>query len=131
MNLEKFLELVFNNPDNIRIEYSNINGKETCFVNGVSVLEKEKTFDDRPIKEKIARYKENLNYLDEWIWNLVIDEANNRCFNLSEMDKILKLDSYTEQEALQASNTIDLMSELINEILKQEVQSLTDLMERF
>ena len=47
------------------------------------------------------------------------------------MDRILKLDSYTEQEALQASNTIDLMSELISEILKQEVQSLTDLMERF
>ena len=121
MNLEKLLELVFNNPDNIRIEYSNVNGKETCFVNGVSVLEKEETFDDQPIKEKIARYKENLNYLDEWVWNLVIDEANNRCFDLSEMDRILKLDSYTEQEALQASNTIDLMSELINEILKQEV----------
>ena len=109
----------------------NVNGKETCFVNGVSVLEKEETFDDQPIKEKIARYKENLNYLDEWVWNLVIDEANNRGFDLSEMDRILKLDSYTEQEALQASNTIDLMSELINEILKQEVQSLIDLMERF
>ena len=131
MNLEKLLELVFNTPDNIRIEYSNVNGKETCFVNGVSVLEKEETFDDQPIKEKIARYKENLNYLDEWVWNLVIDEANNRCFNLPEMDRILKLDSYTEQEALQASNTIDLMSELINEILKQEVQSLIVLMERF
>lgn len=131
MNLERLLELVFSNPDNLRVEYSNINGKETCFVNGINVLKKEETFNDQAIKEKISLYKENLKYLDEWIWNLVIDEATNRNFNLSEMDRILDLDSYTQQEALQASNTIDIMSDLINEILKQEVQALIDLMERF
>lgn len=95
MNLERLLELVFSNPDNLRVEYSNINGKETCFVNGINVLEKEETFNDQAIKEKISLYKENLKYLDEWIWNLVIDEATNRNFNLSEMDRILDLDSYT------------------------------------
>ena len=100
MNLEKLLELVFSNPDNLRIKYSMINGKETCSVNGINVLEKETTFDDQEIKEKISSYKENLNYLDEWVWNLVVDEATNRNFNLSEMDRILNLDSYTEEEAL-------------------------------
>lgn len=131
MNLERLLELVFSNPDNVSIEYSNINGQEKLIVNGEDLLEPRETFDDHLIKEKIARYKESLNYLDEWIWNLVIDEAANRNFNLPEMDRILNLDSYTKQEALQASNTIEIMSELINEILKQEVQSLIDLMERF
>lgn len=130
MNLEKLFELVFSNPNNLRVEYSLADGKETCFVNGINILERE-VFDDRAIKDEISRYKENLNYLDEWVWNLVMDEAANRNFNLLEMDRILNLDSYTEEEALQASNTIDIMSSLINEILKQEVQSLIDLMERF
>lgn len=130
MNLERLFELVFSNPDNLRVEYSLVDGKETCFVNGINILERE-VFCDRAIKEEISRYKENLNYLDEWVWNLVMDEAANRNFNLLEMDRILNLDSYTEQEALQARNTISIMSDLINEILKQEVQSLVDLMERF
>lgn len=131
MNLEKLFELVLTSPNNISIEYSNINGQERLVVNGEDLLEQKETFDDSDIKRRIFLYKENLKYLDEWVWNLVIDEAANRNFNLSEMDRILNLDSYTEEEALQASNTIGIMSELINEILKQEVQSLIDLMERF
>ncbi len=131
MDLEKFFELVLKNPDNISIEYSNINGQEKLIVNGEELTKEKESFDDSKIKKQIKSYKENLNYLDEWIWNLVIDEAKNRHFNLPEMDRILSLNSYTEDEALQAHNTIGIMSELINEILKQEVQSLVDLMKRF
>ncbi len=132
MDLENLFKLVLNNPTNISIEYSNINGKEKLLVNGKDLTEKkDKTFDDSAIKTEIKLYKENISYLDEWVWNLVIDEANNRYFNLKEMDRILSLDSYTEEEAAQAHNTIEIMKDLINETLKQEVQSLVDLMERF
>lgn len=134
IDLEQLLQLVFNNPNNIDIQYSNVNGKESFIVNGQDILKNEaleESFDDSRIKEKIKLYKENLNYLDEWVWNLVIDEAANRNFNISEMDKILNLNSYTKEEAIQADNTIDIMCDLIQEILEQEIQALNNLIERF
>ena len=41
MNLEKFLELVLTNPDNISIQYSNINGEEKLIVNGKDLSKEE------------------------------------------------------------------------------------------
>ncbi len=134
MNLEKLFELVLKNPDNISIEYTNINGSEKLIVNGEDLTdekEKTKSYDDSKIKNKIARYKKSISYLDEWVWNLVIDEASKRGYNLKEMDKGLNLESFTAQDALYASNVIEMMTEVIQDTLKQEVQSLVDLMERF
>ena len=129
MNLDKFLEMVFNNPDNISIEYSNINGKEKLIVNGKDMLEQK--FDDSDIKNRISLYKENIGYLDEWIWNVVIDEATKRNFNLSEMDKILNLESFTKEQAEQAKNIIVIMNELIRDIPDTVIQSMVTLKERF
>lgn len=134
MDLEKLFELVLKNPDNISIKYTNINGNEKLIVNGEDVTdekEETKSYNDSEIKNKIAQYKKNISYLDEWVWNLVIDEASKRGYDLKEMDKGLNLESFTAQDALYASNIIEIMSEVIQDILKQEVQSLVDLMERF
>lgn len=131
MNLEKLFELVLKTPDNISIEYSNINGNEKLIVNGEDLTDEKESYDDSEIKNKIAEYKKNISYLDEWIWNLVIDEASKREYNLKEMNKGLNLKSFTAQDAHYANNVIKTMTEVIQDVLKQEVQSLTELMERF
>lgn len=131
MNLEKFLELVFSNPENLRIEYTNINGKEVCLVNGINVLEKDTTFDDSFIKEKIANYKANLKNLNDYIFGLVIDEAEKRKFNLSEMNKGLELEHYTAEDALYADNVIKMMTELIQEVITKEIENLTCVLHQF
>lgn len=131
MNLEKFLEVVFNNPNNISIEYSNINGEEKLIVNGEDLSAEEKTFDDGYIKDKVARYKENVSKLSDETFDKVIEEAENRKFNLNEMNRGLELESFSEEDALYANNVIDMMSELIKEVLGREVQRRVDLMERF
>lgn len=138
MDLEKFLELLFTNPDNISIQYSNINGKEKLIVNGKDLLEEEKTsdnsevketYDDSEIKEKIALYKEKIEKLDDYIFEKVIDEAEKRHFNLCEMNKGLELKHYTPQDELYAINVIQVMSELIQEVVKDEIQKLVDILE--
>lgn len=138
MDLEKFLELLFTNPDNISIQYSNINGKEKLIVNGKDLLEEEKTsdnsevketYDDSEIKEKIALYKEKIEKLDDYIFEKVIDEAEKRHFNLCKMNKGLELEHYTPQDELYAINVIQVMSELIQEVVKDEIQKLVDILE--
>lgn len=131
MNLERLLELVFNNPNNISIEYSNINGNEKLIVNGENLTDQEEPYNDLLIKEKIAEYKTKIEKLDDYIFELVIDEAEKRNFNIHEMNKGLELEHYTSQDALYANNVIEMMSELIQEIIKREVQKLIDTLEQF
>ena len=140
MDLEKFLELVFTNPDNISIQYSNINGKEKLIVNGKDLLEEgesnndskiEESYDDSEIKKKIALYKEKIESLDDYIFEKVIDEAEQHHLNLCEMNKGLELEHYNQKEELFANNVICTMTELIQAVLREEIQKLVDTLERF
>lgn len=131
MNLEKFLELVLTNPDNISIQYSNINGEEKLIVNGKDLSEKEEEeeYDDSSIKEDVANYKAKIKKLDDCIFEKVIDEAEKRHFNLFEMNKVLELEHYTQQDAVYATNVMQIMLELIQEVIKDEIQKLIDMLE--
>lgn len=128
MNLEKVLELILNNSD-INIEYSNINGKERLIVNGEEFTED--TFDDTEIKQRIDAYKAKLEKLDDYIFGLVIDEAEHNHLNLYEMNRGLELEHYTEQDALYAENTILIMSGLIKAVLNREIKNLTSTLNEF
>lgn len=131
MNLERLLELVFNNPDDISIQYSNINGKEKLVVNGEDLTNQSEDYNDSQIKEKIAKYKEKIDKLDDDIFELVIDEAEKRHFNLSEMNKGLELEHYTSQDEIYANNVMEMMTELIQEVIKCKIQNLMNVLELF
>ena len=131
MNLERLFELVFNHPDNISINYSNINGEEKLIVNGEDLINGGIPYDDSLIKDKIANYKAKIEKLDDYIFEKVIDEAEKRGFNLYEMNKGLELENYTPQAELYASNVIDMMTELIQEVIQTEIQKLVDILEEF
>lgn len=129
MNLEKFLETVFNNPTNISIKYSNINGQEKLTVNGEDVtIEEEETFDDSEIKNRVNLFKSKLETLDDHLFELVIDEAENRHLNLAEMNKSLDLEHYDKDEALYINNVISLLSELIRDVIKAEIVNLEQIL---
>lgn len=127
MNLEKLIELIFKNPDNISIEYSNINGKEKFIVNGEDITE----YDDSQVKEEIANYKDKLKKLSDDIFEKVIDEAENHHFNLLEMNKGLELEHYTEDNATYARNVISLMTDTIKTVITKEIDNLTDTLEQW
>lgn len=120
MNFEKFLELILNAPENISIQYSNINGNEKLLINGEEVA------DDEQIKEEIAIYKDKIAKLDDHTFELVMEQAEKECFNLSEMSKGLELDSYNEDDELYARNVISMMSELVRKVITREINNLTN-----
>lgn len=126
MNLERLLELVFNNPENISIEYSNINGKEKLVVNGEELIE-----DDSEIKERIENYKANIKKLDDSLFEKVLDEAEKRNFNLLEMNNGLELEHYTVEDEFYANTVIDVMTELIQEVIEEEINKLADIYDQF
>lgn len=129
MNLEKLLELVFNDPDNISIQYSNINGKEKLIVNGKDLSDD--TFDDSEIKHFIEDYKERFSELDDNIFDLIVKEAEKRGLNLSEMNQALEQEHYTEEEAINANNVITVMSDIIAHVIKREIDSLYTVLEKW
>jgi len=69
--------------------------------------------------------------LDDDVWDSVLEKAEKENFNLYEMNKGLELDSYTEQDALYANNVITLMSELIENVINEKIQTLLSIKERF
>lgn len=120
MNLERLFELVFSNPENISIEYSNKDGKETLIVNGEDLLDRSIPYNDSKIKKKIADYNEKIKMLDDYIFEKVMDEAEERNFNLFEMNKGLELEHYTPQKETYANNVIEIMTDLIHEVISNE-----------
>lgn len=116
------------NPTNISITYSNIDGKEKLIVNGKDFSD---TYDDSEIKAKVAAYKENIDNLSDEIFERVLEKAEQENFNLVEMNNVLELDSYTEEDAIYANNVISLMSELIVETINEKMEALNHMLQRF
>lgn len=129
MDLEKFLELVFSNPDNIRVEYTNINGQESLKVNGEELLPEKERYDDTPIKEYISKYKDNIKLLDDCTFLEVIEEAE-EVINIQSLDELLKQDSYTQEEAELVYGQLNFINTIIHEKLTNKVQDLIELIER-
>lgn len=131
MDLEKFIDLMLNHPGNISIEYTNMDGKESLRINGKDFTEKEEEFDDSEIKEKISLYKKKLETLDDDTFSNVIERAEKENMNLSEMNKGLELESYTEEDARYANDTIDVTTNLIKEVLSDKIEKLIQIYHNF
>lgn len=132
MDLEKFLELLFANPDNIHIEYSNVNGQERFVVNGKEITNRKEgeSFDDTEVLELIAEYKENLELLDDCIFMEMIDEVS-EVIDLNQVNALLSQNHFTEGEAQVVTEYIMFMNKIIHEKLLCKIEDLSSLLERF
>lgn len=130
MNLERLLELVFNNPDNISIDYSNINGEERLIVNGEDLSECKESFDDQETLELVAKYKENIAHLDDCIFVEMLDEVAG-IIDLKELDSLLNQEHFTEAEAELVEGHINFMNTVIQEKIINKVQDLIELLGKF
>lgn len=124
MNIEKFIEQVLKNPNNINIQYSNINGKEKLILNG-----KEIKFDDTEIKNKIAEYKAKVAKIDDCLFSEIIDRIEDS--ELSKMNSALELDSYNEEETKTAEEVMCIMSDVIKDTIYKKIEKLGNLLDEF
>lgn len=133
MNLEKFFELVLNNPNDISIEYSNIDGKETLIVNGEDLTKEEydgTDYDDTDIKNEIELYKEKIKLLDDCTFIQVLDEASNR-FDISAFNTLLDKEHFTEEEAVLIEKQLDIIKNIIRDNVMNKIQNLIEVLDNF
>lgn len=124
MNIEKLLELL-NAHDNVRIEYSFIDGRESLKVNGEEVIP---SYDDSSIKKMIKEFKANIELLDDNTFTKVLEETK---LSLTDVINLLDQESFTEEEAIQAQNYIETLSTSIKEKLADKMDTLYYIYNRF
>lgn len=96
----------------------------------INVTSEEKTFNDSEVKEYVSDFRNNIKALDDSLFVKVTEEFG-ETFDTKEFDNLLKLDSYTKQEAEKVTEMISEFSNIVCEHLQCEIEKLVELYERF
>lgn len=132
MNLEKLFKMVFENLDNVKISYSNINGDEKLVVNDVDItddiLEKE-SFDDSEILEEVAEYKEVLEMLDDCVFMKGVETIRENC-DMLEVSRLMDKEHFTKEEANQVKEYMDYTSSIFKKVISNKIQELQEISEK-
>lgn len=87
-------------------------------------------FDDSCIKENIKEYKECIEELDDCLFVEAAEEMG-QYFNMKRFDELLNQGTFTEEEAAEVSEMIDQSSQIICDHLKDKINELVDIYNRF
>lgn len=128
MDFEKLINLILNNPENINIEYSNVNGKEKLVINGEEI-KREESFDDSEIKEEVKNYKDIVEELDDCLFIEICDDIK-ESIDLVTFDELLKQDSYTEEEAEIVEQMLCFAETAIHEHVSNKIQDLQEILDK-
>lgn len=96
----------------------------------INVTSEEKIFNDSEIKKYVSDFRNNIKALDDSLFVKVTEEFG-ETFDTKEFDNLLKLDSYTKQEAEKVTEMISEFSNIVCEHLQCEIEKLVELYERF
>lgn len=125
--LNNLLEIIYKNPEHVKIEYSYNDGNESLLINGEEQLRK---FDDSRIKSIIKNYKENIDLLDDCVFVDSI-ESLSEMIDIKQMDELLNQKTFTQAEANLVDDLIKLANKSIREKLNQKINELEDISTRF
>ena len=90
----------------------------------------EKSSNDWEVKEYVSNFRNNIKALDDSLFVKVTEEFG-ETFDTKEFDNLLKLDSYTKQEAEKVAEMISEFSDIVCKNLQCEIEKLVELYERF
>lgn len=135
MNLNDLMNLVLNNLNDLKIEYSNINGKESLKVNGEEICNCAKQckcnkYDDSKLVKRIESHKALLNKLDDCTFMEVVDYLKNDNVNLSELNKFMDKESYTKDDELIADDYIEIVSNAMQNVIIRKMSELRTILDQ-
>lgn len=90
----------------------------------------EQDFDASEIKEKIAKYKANIEALDDNTFLDILDEMR-EVIDIKEFDSLLDAESFTEETAARVEELIEHSTLIVHKFLQNKIQDLMALYERF
>lgn len=125
MNIEKLLKALYENPTDISIQYSNINGIEQLIINGELIDEVE-----NEIFEKIDTFKENLRLLPDYVFDEVIETLKNN-IELNKFNTLLEKEELNEEEVQYIESHIKYVNSVIKDTMAKKVKELASLANKF
>ena len=94
------------------------------------ISEESYNFDDSDIKDLIKEYKENIENLDDDLFLEVIEDISTK-IDLNKFNELLDLETFTEDEASEVEEMIDISADVISSHLKNKIQEMVKLYEKF
>lgn len=87
-------------------------------------------FDDSEIKEKITNYKECIEALSDDMFLDILDEMR-EVIDIKEMDELLELKTFTEENAARVEELIEHSTLIVQKYLQNKIQDCMELYEKF
>ena len=94
------------------------------------ISEESDNFNDSDIKDLIKEYKENIENLDDDLFLEVIEDISTKIY-LNKFNELLDLETFTEDEASEVEEMIDISADVISSHLKNKIQEMVKLYEKF
>lgn len=120
MNLEHIINYLMQTPDNVKIEYSCVNGQESLKINGKEIdsLEEEDDF-----TKKVEHYIDTVNRLDDCSFMDVLDSIKEE-IPLKEFSDSLSNKNLSLEEKSLCLARIELITSRIREQLTKKIKDL-------
>lgn len=119
--IEEILNFIENYPQNINIEYSNIDGKEKLIINGKEI---------NGIINRVKKYKENLDLIDDCLFEEIMNNVSED-IDMKKFDELLEKDNYTKDEVTLVESYIDYINEVIKDTIKNKINKLIEIYNKF
>lgn len=132
MNLNDLVKLTLNNLDDLKIEYSLINGKESLKINGKEICTCKESckYDDSELIRRIESHKNLLNQLDDCTFMEVVDLLKKEDIDLGELNKFMDQEHYTKEDELIADDYIDIVSTAMENVIINKINKLQFILEQ-
>ena len=101
---------------------------DDCLKIEISTIPKEEEFDET--KELVEEYKEAIKNLDDDLFLEIVEELKSKV-DLTEFNELLNLEEYNSDEAKEVEEMINISSEIICSTLKNKIQNMVELYEKF
>lgn len=117
------------------IEEADINGLKISLVKSnegvtLKVTYSSDNIDTEDVKEVISDYKEALDELDDNVFIDVVEELSKHV-DMKRFNDLLEAKSFTDDEAKEVINMIDLSTKIIQESLQSKIDDLESILDRF
>ncbi len=132
--LEQLIELMGNLiPEGTNEEIDTEAYKVSIVKNGdnieIQIVEKEQEFDDSEIKQTVEEFKNAIKELDDDFF-VEVTEAFSEKINNKKFNDLLDLESYTEEQACEVSEMIEIATTIIQSHIQSKIQSLFELYDK-
>ena len=127
MDLEELIEMICENPTNIHIKYSNINGKEQLTVNGEELFKEDK---NKLTLEKIQSFKKKLDELPDGLFNKMLEIVKENV-DLQKFDELLNQTEFNNDEIDYVKSHMKYINNIIKDIVQSKINKLSEILNKF